>query len=212
MKIKLNTKRNPMKLTQQHSTSHVEKVDLRRAILAELGVPEPRILDAFCAAGSMWKDAYGATPNYVGVDEKVFLDERTTVVADNQRFLRQIDLDQFDVFDLDAYGSPIECYAIICARLKWTRVRKVAFVMTDGTGLRAAMQRTPQGMLDWIGVPRPLGKTHLHFRDDWLVMALLKGADIAGATVGPVTVYSKYRARTEMRYLGFVMGQGIGSG
>jgi len=80
------------------------KVGLRRDILEELGVPEPAVLDVYGGPGVMWEKAYGKTKNYVGVDERLYLDQRAMVKCDNVDFLRAAELDNFDVFDLDAAG------------------------------------------------------------------------------------------------------------
>ena len=44
--------------------------------------------------------------HYVGCDLEFYRDERTAFVANNIRVLRTIDLSEFNIFDLDAYGVP----------------------------------------------------------------------------------------------------------
>lgn len=180
------------------------KVELRQSVLERLGVDSPRVLDCFCAGGEMWRAAYGGTDNYLGLDKNQFDDERRTVVCDNTRFLRHysLDLDQFDVFDLDAFGSPAYPLAIICQRLRWSRVDKVAVFLTDDNK-RGAL---PSGLLNYLGLERGGGGAQYDV-DDVLSMLISASCAAAGAEpLGVIRAMNKSKG-AGMRYIGYVMQQ-----
>jgi len=109
------------------------KIGIRRRVMDVLG--EARVFDAYGGAGVMhdavWKDA----ALYVGCDRKFYRDERRLFVADNRRVLRAIDLSQFNLFDLDAYGSPWEQIMIIAARRRLEPNECMGITLTDGSTL-----------------------------------------------------------------------------
>lgn len=131
------------------------KIELRRWLVEQLG-GKPRVLDCFCAGGEMWRKAYRETKRYLGLDKRQHDDARATIVCDSRRYLRHADakLDGWDIFDLDAFGSPLEHLAIICSRILVEPGRRLGFVLTDGTGFNAAMNPTNRGLLAFVGVAR----------------------------------------------------------
>jgi hypothetical protein len=165
-----------------HNTALSAKVNLRRWLVQELG-GQPNIIDCFCAAGMLWDRAYDKTPNYLGLDIRQFDDARRTIVCDSKRFLRHADvrLEDFDLFDLDAFGSPMEHLAIICSRIRLEPGRRVGFVLTDGTGFNARMNGTPKGLLKFVGVsPHKRTSVQSDFRDEIAARAVAKCLAIAG--------------------------------
>ena len=69
------------------------------------------VLDCFAGKGLIWdnikKDNYFIS--LISIDKK----EQATIKGDNLKVLKSIDLDQFDIIDLDAYGSPFNQLEII---------------------------------------------------------------------------------------------------
>lgn len=133
----------------------------------------------------MWEKAYNKTPHYLGLDQEFYNDARRTVVCDNQRFLRQrgVDLDDFDVFDLDAYGCPAYQLVTLCKRLKWTKRNKVGIVLTDGTGYNAKMNGISKHMLEYLGIKKHAGaRVQMHERETIIRMLIEKSARECNAT------------------------------
>lgn len=160
----------------------------------------------------MHKEAYGGTDNYLGLDTEQFRNDRATLVCDNRRYLRMADLDEFDLFDLDAYGSPFEQFAIICTRLQWTRAKTIGFVLTDGTGMNSRFNAMNRQFLNWIGAKTHLGgKVQMTHREDFIVAALIKGAEVARGTVQNIMVAYKDggKSGSDMRYIGFTITESI---
>lgn len=172
----------PKKPAQHHSSALSAKVELRRWLVEQLG-GKPRVLDCFCAKGTLWERAYESTPRYLGLDLRQFDDVRRTIVCDSRRFLRHVDvrLEDFDLFDLDAFGSPLEHLAIICNRIRVERGRRVGFCLTDGTGMPVAMNSTSRGLLAYVGIAvHRRARVQLDYRHEIFGMALRKALETAG--------------------------------
>jgi len=206
-KVKIALKRERWAL--HTNTSIVDKVKVRHHVLEHLGIENPRILDCFCAKGEMWREAYSSTENYIGLDLERFHDARDTLICDNTRFLRQADLDQFDVFDLDAYGSPFECLAIIAHRLKWSRTKRVGIVLTDGTGMNSKLNAMNREFLGWIGAKTHMKtKVQMNNRENFIVAGMMRAAALADAKIENVLVAYKDKGGASMRYIGYIMSRG----
>jgi hypothetical protein len=108
------------------------KIELRRNVLEF--VQPARVFDAFCGLGEMWRVAWRDAADYLGCDERPWTpsEEHRRLVCDNSLALRAIDLSRFNVFDLDAYGSPWERALIVAARRSWEPGELGALVVTDG--------------------------------------------------------------------------------
>lgn len=168
----------------KENSSASTKIELRRWLVGELG-GAPRILDCFCAAGEMWRRAYDAPgPDpYLGLDKEQYDDARATIVCDSRRFLRHVDVDlgAWDLFDLDAFGTPLEHLAIICERLRPAAGRRVGFALTDGTGWNAKLNSVNGGALEFLGLRRHRGgKVHMQHRDAIFEAAVKKCLLMAG--------------------------------
>jgi hypothetical protein len=187
------------------NSSTEAKIEVRKHVLEAVGLPEPMILDCFAAGGHMWKLAWDKTNKYVGIDKDTYTDERRMIIGDNERILRQLALDEFDIFDLDAFGSPFHQLAIICNRLRWTRTDRVGIVLTDGTGFAAKCNQSDRKFLKWIGVEvHEKTMTQFHERDTLIGMGIAQGAWEARARVRDVLVMKKDKG-AYMRYIGYVM-------
>lgn len=112
------------------------KIKLRRNVL-ELVQPA-RVFDAFCGFdGEMYRSVWCEADEYVGVDMRWRIDDpRPRFVADNRRVMRAIDLGAYNVFDIDAYGSPWEQLTILAARRRWSTGERGAVVITDGSSIK----------------------------------------------------------------------------
>jgi hypothetical protein len=133
--------------TDNHPASKAAKLELRRHILEH--VSPARVFDGFCGTGEMYRGVWHEAEDYVGCDERPWARTHPPrFVADNRRVMRAIDLHAFNVFDLDAYGSPWEQVTILAARRSWAPGEKGGLVITDGSSLN----------LRWGGVPHAVAK------------------------------------------------------
>ena len=183
------------------------KVKVRNHCLNALGSSKPMILDVFCAHGEMWINAYHRTPHYLGLDLKQFDDERRTVVCNNARYLRcDGNLSRFDVFDLDAYGSPALQLATICQRIGPLK-KPVAVAITEGCGYAAAMNSLPVGLLAYLGLKKQRGTSfEKDNRKELIKLLVQRSADACRAVVKDFMFLETARqGGNSMIYCGYVM-------
>jgi len=89
-----------------------------------------RVLDLFCGSGEMYQRAYeGRVDYYHGVDKAKVHNPTICTLIDNSFYVNQGDLAQYNVFDLDAYGSPWKLLYLI---LRKQLPDEVVIFVTDG--------------------------------------------------------------------------------
>lgn len=123
------------KKVDNHDASKADKVQLRRLVLEKVG---GRVFDAFAGTGQMYAEVWRHAPGgYEGCDMRYFPEEkeRLMFVGDCRRIMRNIDLQAFNVFDFDAYGSPWDACVILAARRKVAPGEQLGLVLTEGSGL-----------------------------------------------------------------------------
>lgn len=116
--------------------AHEMKLRLR-ARVREL-VDPIRVFEAFCGpTPDGMSTAWVGAEAHVGCDKRfAWPDPRQRYVGDTRRVMRAIDLQRFNVFDLDAYGSPWTEMLILLARRTWAAGERGALVITDGSGMK----------------------------------------------------------------------------
>lgn len=124
----MNTKLTTSQLQQEQKHTNVnEKVNQRNWILSQ--IEKPRVLDCFAGDGLMENLCYTGL-EYLGIDLNLYKG-RNVICVDSRRFLKhnQVDLNYFNIFDLDAFGSAFEHLWIICNRIK--PKQKLGFCITQ---------------------------------------------------------------------------------
>jgi hypothetical protein len=125
------------------------KIALRKTAAA--WVEEPRVLDLYAGPGILWNQVWKKS-QYDGCDRDWFRnDPRRLWVADNLLLARALDLSRWNVFDLDAYGSPWRLWWIIAIRRQLQPGERVAVVFTDGTSMRARLGRIERHLAHLAG-------------------------------------------------------------
>lgn len=149
--------------TDNHAAGRAVKVELRRAMLAEIGAERAHVFDAFAGSGEMFRAVWREAAGYVACDTRWFEDDRLAFVADNRRVMRAIELRPFTVFDLDAYGSPWEQALILAARRPLKRGERIGIALTEGSGTSIRLATIPAPFARLAGVdPRAAGATRSH--------------------------------------------------
>jgi hypothetical protein len=146
------------------------KVRMRQRLLEELGGPgHVDVFDGFAGAGIVWDRCYREVRSYVACDTRWFRDERLAYVCKSERLLRALDLQGFNLFDFDAYGSPWHQVAIVAARRNLSAGEKVAFALTDGSPMAMRFGHMIQYLHILAGVSghmqiaaRTIGVLHVH--------------------------------------------------
>lgn len=152
------------------------KIKVRQLALDWIGAENAHVLDCFAGDGTMYRGVWHAAAAYCGIDMKYFPDERLAYVGDNIRILRAIDLNPWNVFDLDAYGSPWDQGAIIAARRTWTTGEKIVMTLTEGTSMKVRMGSLPNALAAMAGVQTKI-RTNGQLSDDLLHRAIYRLAD-----------------------------------
>ena len=118
-----------MKQVQTDNAFFEEKVLLRLESLPDK--PLIKVLDCFSGNGLLWtevKKRSGKKIMVLRMDEKT---DRTGIYlkGNNTKYLSGIDLLNFDIIDLDAYGSPFKQLEIIIKR-RYSGIVHVTFIQT----------------------------------------------------------------------------------
>ena len=116
------------------------KVDLRERVLDAIGAKKSHVLDCYCGpVGEMFAAVWNRAAGYAGIDKEWQReDTRRRFIGDTPTIVRSIELEGFNVFDVDAFGSPFHVMAILAARRKWSKGERGAILITDGTDLKIA--------------------------------------------------------------------------
>lgn len=90
-----------------------------------------KVIDAYHGGGSIWKNIqarYHGKINILKIDKEQ-KDDCFVLIGDNEKYLEPLNLDIFDVIDLDAYGIPYEQLKIIFNK-KYKGIVFVTFIQT----------------------------------------------------------------------------------
>jgi hypothetical protein len=185
------------------------KVEIRRNVLAALGPGNASVFDAFCGpVGEMHAAVWAGAARYVGVDKEwEKQDARRRFVAEAATVLRAIDLRQFNVFDLDSFGSPWAEAIILAARRRWSPGERGAIVLTDGSDGKLKYGQTMRALHELIGPAH-----HKSLREQQQRAAIAAWAARAGVVIEQAWLargYSGQAGSLVMQYVG-VMFRGAG--
>ena len=94
----------------KNDNSHIEeKLDIRQEVVRGIGKDKVRVLECYAGAGRMWSSV-----KVDGVEISVTRIEiakgknKRALEGDCMKFLPSMNLDKYDIVDLDAYGIPAE--------------------------------------------------------------------------------------------------------
>lgn len=95
---------------QQTDNSRIaEKILIREAFLPDKDILT--VLDVYCGKGVIWNTLAARNKNkkfrVIGLDKKN-VEDRIYLKGDNVKYLAAMDLNRFDIIDLDAYRIPYE--------------------------------------------------------------------------------------------------------
>lgn len=158
-----------------HAAALPLKIALREEALAD--VPQPHVLDLFAGKGAMWAAVWNRAETYLGCDHEwsqVLAHPGPVHHAAAQTVLRGIDLSRFNVFDLDAYGSPWVEVAVLAARRRLLPGEVVSLVLTDGAPRRAMLGLTAFALANMAGAEASAPGAHRRWTE--LVRAALAEA------------------------------------
>lgn len=138
--------------TDNHQAALPDKIGLREEALAAVG--EARVLDLFAGKGVMHRAVWHHAAAYLGNDSdkgQALAHPAPCHHAEAQILLRAIPLAPWNVFDLDAYGSPWNEVTVLAARRRLLPGERVAIVLTDGAPRRAMLGLTVRALAELAG-------------------------------------------------------------
>jgi len=109
-----------------------------------------KVLDCFAGRSRIWKEIKKKSNrniNVVGIDR---ISYGSTLKGDNVKYLKGMNLDKYDIIDLDAYGVPFRQLEIIFKK-KYKGILFITFV-------QSIFGRLPVRMLEKIGYTRNMIK------------------------------------------------------
>lgn len=108
---------------------------------------ELTILDAFHGQGMIWECIKRSRPvEVVGIDTK--MTGSMILRGNNVKYLASMDLDRFDVIDLDAYGMPYRQLEAIMRNLKRRKIKRIFYTCVQKKPWMGGINR---GLLRKIG-------------------------------------------------------------
>lgn len=137
-------KKGPGK-TDNNPQAFRAKVDIRRRVMDAIG-RDVGVFDGFAGSGEMYSAVWKDAKHYTGCDLKPQRDGRLMFCADNRRVLRVINLSEFGIFDLDAYGSPWHQAIIIADRRRVAPGELFGLVLTEGGGFAYKSNIVPEAI------------------------------------------------------------------
>jgi hypothetical protein len=100
----------------QTDNSYLEdKIKIREKAIQ--GRSKVKVLDCFAGEGLIWshlKNRIKVEIEIIGIDKKKT--KKLNLIGDNRKWLKSLNLNKFDIIDLDAYGIPFDQLEIIFKR------------------------------------------------------------------------------------------------
>ena len=176
------------------------KEEIRKKILSK--IENPCVLEVFCGAGEMYQKVWANAEKYTGIDKRKFFDERNTICGDAEKAIRVVDLEQYNIFDIDAYGSPYNILSYIILNRRFTD--QVAFVLTDGSAMDLRLGRVSKGLRELSGIKNHVLKKASNIHDE-LILKVIENIEKITRKKATNFMIAKGRTGAAMRYYAFIL-------
>lgn len=182
------------------------KIEVRKKTIDIIGCDNARVLEIFCGSGEMYDAVWKDAAYYVGIDKIKFFDNRKTICGDADKALRIVDLNQFNIIDIDAYGSPYDVMNYIIRNIKFDD--KLCFIVTDGVDMDMRMGRICAGIRNILEMEcNIIKKAHL-MHDRLISMIIKKIAQTLNANISYIDI-AKGKTGAGMRYYSFMLVKSV---
>jgi len=139
--------------TQRFNAKHAVDAKTTLRLKAAAWCQPLNVFEGFYGSGEMRKRAWSNADYWVGCDTEPWkAGQEPRLVGDNRIALRSLDLGRFNVFDLDAFGSPWDQLLIISERRQWDMGEHGSIVITDGTSMNLRLGSVPKSLAQLVGV------------------------------------------------------------
>lgn len=105
-----------------NNAKDLRKLNLRTENISN--IESKSVIELFCGKGYLFTNVYRKAKRYIGVD---IIDYNSNVVCDSLKYAANNDLSNYDIIDIDPYGSP---YGVLNAIKRING--KTVFFITDG--------------------------------------------------------------------------------
>ena len=187
------------------NTDRGEKVTIRHRLLSM--IENPSVLECYAGEGKIYQACYHGLP-YLGIDSKPIRDGRPLITIDNRKYLRSADLTPFNVFDLDAYGSPWHQFLIILRRRCLSPRERIAVALTDGLDFKMRMSGLPDGMRPLLNIPPRMNIPCLNAHHEFIAKLIVKKAT-AQAGLFVELFLSAQNPRGDVYYFGLIISKKV---
>ena len=157
------------KWNKTNNSHHKPKVDLRVDAIRGMGKEHVRVLDAFAGEGLIWKSVQEQLPD---VDFEILKIEKKpysgagVIAGDNRKVMPSLDLADFDLIDLDAYGIPYEQLRLCAERAPHVPVA-VTCIMSSLTPIPKPLLLAAGLPQDWLDRKRVGQILYSRWREQW---------------------------------------------
>lgn len=106
------------------------------------GLESVRVLDCFHAKGELWNRVrqIAQVDEVLGIEKNKHLKSIDKVIyGNNLKVMQEIDIDRYNVIDLDAFGSPLEQMEIVFRKAKLPKVVIYTFCFSGLSGIPGIM-------------------------------------------------------------------------
>ena len=176
------------------------KEEIRKKILSE--IENPCVLEVFCGAGEMYQKVWRKADCYTGIDKRKFFDGRHTICGDAEKAIRVVDINKYNIFDIDAYGSPYNIISYIVQNRVFDG--ETAFVVTDGSAMDLRLGRVSKGLRELSGIKNHVLKKASSIHDELILKVIENIENITGKKATNFMI-AKGRTGAAMRYYAFVL-------
>jgi len=142
------------------------KKDIREFVMSQIA--KQSVLEVFSGLGEMYDSVWHKADDYQGIDKVKVFDSRDTLCGDAHKLIRRADVQRFNIFDIDAYGSPYEILDYITQTIR--PCGDVAFVLTDGTNMDLKLGRVCKGIRNFVGIENHILKRASVIHEDIIGM------------------------------------------
>jgi nitrate reductase beta subunit len=154
-----------------NNTNNLSKEKIRQNIF-DLFENKKNVLEIFCGSGEMYRKVWKNADKYTGIDIIEQNDERHTICGDSMEVLKKIDINEYNIFDIDSYGGPYEELNYILNNIN-TKQKEIAFVLTDGSHINLALGHINSGYRKILGI-KSKRLTNAHLLHDMFIKKILE--------------------------------------
>lgn len=176
------------------------KEEIRVSVMRQ--IKNASVLEVFCGSGEMYQKVWHEAQRYTGIDKVKQFDARHTICGDAQKAVRKIDLNKYNIYDIDAYGSPYEILDFITSQIITSR--RIGFVITDGIDMDLKLGRVCKGVRAMTGIKNHILKRANTMHDD-LIMLVIKEVEERLNGKASCLQLAKGKTGSAMRYYSFII-------